>query len=66
MSENVKVGVLGVAAAGDTKSNYEFTQDWFQYGLQLWPHLVQHLPKHQRPTFKILWLCHPEIRCKLH
>ena len=49
MSENVKVGVLGVAAAGDTKSNYEFTQDWFQYGLQLWPHLVQHLPKHQDP-----------------
>lgn len=49
MSENVKVGVLGVAASGGTKSDYEFTQDWFQYGEQLWPHLIQHLPKHQDP-----------------
>ena len=49
MSENVKVGVVGVSAMGDTKSNYEFTQDWFQYGIHLWPHLIQHLPKHQDP-----------------
>lgn len=46
MSENIKVGVTGVTAAGDTKSNYEFTQDWFQYALNLWPHLVAQLPQH--------------------
>lgn len=49
MNENVKVGVTGVTAAGGTKTDYEFTQDWFMYGTQLWPHLIQHLPKHDDP-----------------
>lgn len=47
MSDSIKVSVTGVTAAGDTKSNYEFTQDWFLYGSHLWPNLIQYLPKHQ-------------------
>ncbi len=46
MSDNVKVGVVGVAASGGTKTDYEFTQDWFKYGENLWPHLIQYLPQH--------------------
>jgi SAM-dependent methyltransferase len=36
MTDTIKVGVV----------NYEFTEDWFQYGVHLWPHLLAHLPKH--------------------
>ncbi len=41
MREDIKVSV-----AGNMNVEYEFTQDWFQYGSQLWPNLTEHLPVH--------------------
>ena len=45
MSDSIKVSVTGVAAAGDTKDNYQFTEDWFLYASHLWPNLIQYLDR---------------------
>lgn len=35
-----------IEAIHDSGSDYDYTEDWFQYGVHLWPHLMAHLPKH--------------------
>ena len=51
MSENIKVSVTGASASGGTMDGYEFSQDWFKYGPEIWPHLIDMLPKDRSRNF---------------
>lgn len=50
MSENVKVSISPVIDSG----GYDFSQDWFRYGPNLWPSLKQFIPsEHDRAFLEI-------------
>lgn len=44
---NVSVGVTGVTAAGATQDEYEFTQNWFEYGQMIWPEIKKFIPQRE-------------------